>query len=123
MGISIFFMFQKLLILLFIAHIDRAIHDLRFPPPCVAHPVNVESKVANYNFFFLSKIWGHPTHSIGSTHTTLFPSDESNPRAKQIKNIHSFNCFIKPASPWIIYLITIKEYYFPLLYFKFETFS
>ena len=22
---------------------------------------------------------------------------------KQIKNIHSFNCFIQPASPWIIY--------------------
>ena len=36
------------------------------------------------NFFFSSKgvfpkIWGHPTHIIGSTHTTLFfPSDESN---------------------------------------------
>ena len=33
------------------------------------------------NFFFSSfiskgifpKIWGHPTHSIGSTHTTVFP--------------------------------------------------
>ena len=22
---------------------------------------------------FFPKIWGHPTHSIGSTHTTLFP--------------------------------------------------
>ena len=48
--------------------------------------------------FFISKgvfpkIWGHPTHSIGSTH-----------KAKQIKSIHSFNCFIKPASPWIIYV-------------------
>ena len=32
----------------------------------------------NQSFFFISKgvfpkIWGHPTHSIGSTHTTLFP--------------------------------------------------
>ena len=48
----------------------------------------------------------HIQHGLYS-HNTFFPSDESNPRAKQIKtsNIHTFNCFIKPAaSPWIIYV-------------------
>ena len=41
------------------------------------------SKEKQFERFFFSskgvfpKIWGHPTHSIGSTHTTLFfPSDE-----------------------------------------------
>ena len=43
----------------------------------------------------------HTQHRLYS-HNTFFPSDESNPRAKQIKNIHSFNCFIQPASPWIL---------------------
>ena len=61
-------------------------------------------------FFFISKgvfpkIWGHPTHTAQALLTQhFFPSDEPNPRAKQIKSIHSFNCFIKPASPWIIYV-------------------
>ena len=59
------------------------------------------------NFFFISKgvfpkIWGHPTQALLTQH--FFPSDESNSKAKQLKSIHSFNCFIKPASPWIIYV-------------------
>ena len=62
------------------------------------------------NIFFSNtgtfpKIWGHPAHTAWALLTQHFyPSDESNPRAKQIKNIHSFNCFIQPASPWIIYV-------------------
>ena len=52
-----------------------------------------------------SQKFGVTQHSIRLyAHNTFFPSDESNPRAKQIKNIHSFNCFIQPASPWIIYI-------------------
>ena len=62
-------------------------------------------------FFFFGnkgvfpKIWGHPAHTAEALLTQhFFPSDELNLRAKQIKNVHSFNCFIQPASPWIIYV-------------------
>ena len=41
------------------------------------------------------KIWGHPAHALLTQQ--FYPSDESNPRAKQIKNIHSFNCFVQPV--------------------------
>ena len=70
-------------------------------------------KADSFWFFFFSskgvlpKIWGHPTH----TQHFCFPTDESNPRAKQIKNIHSFNCFIKPALPWIIYVAPQRYIY------------
>ena len=70
----------------------------------------IRSKKSNeaQHFFFSNtgtfpKIWGHPAHTAQALLTQHFyPPDESNPRAKQIKNIHSFNCFIQPAQSAII---------------------
>ena len=78
----------------------------------IAHSTSI------FLFFFsnkgvFSKIWGHPAHTEQVLLTQHFySSDESNLRAKQIKNIHSFNCFIQPALPWIIYVAppTIRLY-------------
>ena len=44
------------------------------------------------------------SHSIGSTHTTLILQMSEKMQSEQIKSIPSFNCFIQPASPWIIYV-------------------
>ena len=41
--------------------------------------------------------------------------NESTPRAKQIENIHSFNCFIQLALPWIIYVAS-QQYVSTLSY-------
>ena len=43
-----------------------------------------------------AQTWGHPAHTAWALLTQHFyPSDELNPRAKQIKNFHSFNYFIQ----------------------------
>ena len=53
----------------------------------------------------IPRIWGHQhTHSIDSTHTTLFSFRWVNSQSEADQNIHSFNCFIQPASPWITYV-------------------